>query len=573
VIRFRAPESARPEDCASAWTYLGKDARARAALEARLGRPARPLGSRLHDQARRLRRPFLALVARLGAQRTDPEAWWAGTLAWKDPGASDLFLLCCFRAAAFALAADPEEGRTTVVIEDPWLLHELSGALDGRAFFDAPPSLTPAKARALFFGGARRLLWAGRMISSRARLALHGARRAAPPPGAVAVHSYVLERGFAAAGAWTDHYLPGLAEELEAAGRTVVRFTDPDASGFERGLASLGGVSPLILDASWRGFRRALFARPPALGAKAVLDGEDVSLLFERERWADVSRAGRCAFVFFRDSAARFLARTRCSAVVYPWENQPQERMLALAAAEAGARTVGVQHSTIPSLQLSYFSGDGEISWAPLPEVLIVSGEKPLRDLVADGWPRERLVQGGSRRFAPPSSSPLPAADAPASNVLLLLPIDRVQARHLLAAAARVAAGAGFRFFVKCHPADPIPVEQWGFAAEAAPVSMTAALALCGLVAFTGSTAGLEAMLSGRAVLRYRPDSALDVDPCDALGDRELPTAGDGDFQAALERLRIGRPPSEAALRLLPALFGPVDRAAWTAALATNDAE
>lgn len=573
MIRFRAPNRARAQDCAAGWLYLGKDATARAALEARLGLQSRPLGSRLHDQARRLRRPFLDLVASLGAPRPRSEAWWGGTLAWKDPSASDLFLLCCFRAAALALAADPAEGGTTVVIEDPWLLRELSGALGNRASFDTPPSLAAAKARALCAGGARRLLWAGRMALSRARFALRGARRAAPPPGAVAIHSYVLKRAFAADGGWTDHYLPGLAEELLAAGRAVVRFTDPDSSGFERGLAARGGVSPLILDASWRGFLRAFFAAPPELVAKALLDGVDVSLLFERERWADVSRAGRCAFVFFRECAARFLARTRCATVVYPWENQPQERMLALAAADSGARTVGVQHSTIPSLQLSYFLGAGEATWAPLPRTLIVSGEKPMSDLAADGWPRERLVLGGSRRFAPHSSSCSPLATAPASSVLLLLPIDRVHARHLLAAAARVDAGLGFRFLVKCHPAEPILPEQWGFSAEAAPAAMDAALARCGLVAFTGSTAGLEALAAGRAVLRYRPDSALDVDPCDALGDGDLPTAGDADFQAALERLRGGSTPSQAALRLLAGLFGPVDRPVWTRAIAPNGAE
>lgn len=552
ALLFGRPGALNPRDAAEGWIYLGKRDRLDS-LTAGFGRPPIPLGDRLHRHARRLRRPFLDLVADLGRDAEDESAWWAGTLPWKNPAASDLFLLCCYQALCLELV---EEGRPmAVVVEDGWLLSQLEANLRGNegAEFRGAGGLGVAMAAAAGLGLARRAKWLGRMVLSRLRQELHSGGR---PPGPsaqrrVLIYSHLLARSLE--GGWTDHYLTGLDEELAAAGYAVSRIADTDSTGFEAEVAERAGVViPLILFASPAAFLHAAAGLPPAARAGA-LDGADISLLLRREWWHDFSRAGRCAFRLLESGLDGLFSASRFEACVYPWENQPQERMLLLAAKRAGLRTVACQHTTVPEMMLHFFPGRGETDRAPLPDRLLACGPYPLEKLRSEGFPSERLLLGGSRRYRPAAA----AAPAPGgSEVLALLPLDEEQGRGLLAALRALPRPP----LVKAHPASRLKSTIDG--------PLDAALARCGPVIFAGTTSGIEAWLAGHPVLRFRGDSVLDADPCDMLSDADLPTAGDRDLPEKLAELSARpRPPGPAALRALEGLFSPVDKEVWLAAI------
>ncbi|MBI4424840.1 MAG: hypothetical protein HY554_14000 [Elusimicrobia bacterium] len=563
TLTFASPVAARR--AGGPWVYLGKDARLREGLEAKLG-PRAPLGGAVRAEAERLRRPFLDLVASLGKACPDPEAWWAGTLAWKDSEASDLFLLCCYQALCLRWARSPARERPALaVVEDAWLLESLRGALGANpeTRVEGRTGLEGRRAAWAALGGARRLRWAARTLAAMLRQRRHAS---APRPDddapAVAVYSHLLERSLASPGRWTDPFLPGLDDELEAAGIPVRRFAYTGAFGFEERLARLEPrVLPTLRFARAADVWRALAAKVPAAPAGARLDGAPVGLLLERERWWDLSRAGRPACLLFRACVARLLASRAWKAVVFPWENQPQERMLVLAARAAGVRTVGYQHTTLPRLQLSFFPGAGEAAEAPLPDVLVASGPYALELLRREGYPAERLVLGGSRRY--PRWSPAPPPDPAAASrpeVLVLLPLEREPSEHLLAALRR----SGCRARVKSHPSAPPPALGGALAAEPPAASFAESLSRCGPVVFCGSTTGLEALRAGHPVLRFQPESLVPVDPADFLSDRELPTASDAELRERLDGLAA----APAARARLDALFSPVDPAAWRKALA-----
>lgn len=566
LIVLGGPGGVSPRDAAGGWIYLGKTGR-RDALTAAFGRPPLPLDGRLHAQARRLRRPFLDLVAELGRGRKDASAWWAGTLAWKNPAASDLFLLCCYRELCLELAGEAAPlgaERLAVVVEDPWLLRQLALDLAGRADVRGTGSLAPAILAAALLGAGRRAKWLARMLAARTRQALLSRGRR-EPGGArkVLLYSHLMPRSLA--GGWTDHYLAGLDRELEAAGYTVVRAADTDVTGFEREVAERSGtIVPLILRAGPGAFLRAVTALPPP-PAEAELEGRPVSLLLRREWWHDASRAGRCAHLLLESALDALFAEERFEACVYPWENQPQERMLLLAARRAGVRAVGCQHTTVPEMMLHLFCGRGEAEWSPLPDRLIACGPHPLAKLLEGGLPAGRLLLGGSRRY--PARPPAAAAAASAGRAALaLLPLDVDQGRRLLSALARVGPGSEIR--VKAHPASGLSGDAAGFPSEPPDGPLAAALERCGPVVFAGTTSGVEAWLSGHPVLRFRSDTLLDVDPCDMLSDADLPTADDWSLPARLAELRE-RPalPGEPARRALSGLFSPVDREVWLTAV------
>lgn len=549
-VTFRPPGGPRPGDAAR-WTYLGWDPEGREREARARGSAPRPLGPALRETAARLRGPFLDLIAALGRGQQDEAAWWAGTLPWKSWSASDLFLLCCYRSLAegFARAGEP----LVVVVEDPWL----------RAQLGARKAPLGPRARALALGAARRARWALRMAASRLRSAASPAGRL-PPPGApaVLVHSYLIDRCLGPRG-WEDPYFPGLEAELAAAGAAVVRSTDPDVTGFERRLA-VDGVVPLMRRASAAGFLRALFSLPPGAPAGARLDGLDIELLLGREWWHDVSRAGRCAHLLLHDAAVRLLSERPWKALMLAWEGQPPERLLSLAARGRGVRVVGSQHTTVSPFQLPFLLGAGEAEWAPFPDALLTTGSRPRRILAEGGVPEARLRGGGSRRFRAPG--PVEAA-APGSELLVVLPVDRLRTRHLLGALARAYPRGvhGTEVAVKPHPGDPGVAVVLPFPARIASEPLPEALARARAVLFTSTAAGLEALAAGRAALRYRPDPLLDVDPCDVLDDAALATTGDEGFKEALDGiLRDPRRPAPAAITAAYAeLFEPLDAAVW----------
>lgn len=563
-VVFGGPDDLTPQDAAAGWIHLGKRDR-RDELTARLGRPPLPLGDRLHRQARRLRRPFLDLVAELGRDEADQAAWWAGTLAWKDPAASDLFLMCCYQALCVQLVK--EQKPLAVAVEDPWLLSQLRLNLQGTrgVEFRGEEGLAAVTLAAASLGLARRVKWLGRMVLSRLRQDLHSGGRTPDltAPRQVLLYSHLLPRSLV--GRWADHYLTGLDEELTAAGFNVLRIADTDATGFESAVAERAGVLiPLILFASPAAFLRAVTALPPKARA-AELDSVPIGVLLRREWWHDFSRAGRCASLLLKSCLDALFSSARFEACVYPWENQPQERMLALAARRAGVRTVGCQHTTLPEFMLHFFPGRGETERAPLPDRLLACGPYPLAKLRDEGVPAGRLLLGGSRRYpAAAAQGRAPAADA----VLALLPLDPATTRTLLGAMARLSRDTGDTIVIKAHPAMGLKKEDLGFEAELADGPLDAVLARCGPVVFTGTTSGIEAWLAGHPVIRFRAEGQLDVDPCDMLGDGDLPTADEWSLPAKLAELQA-RPklPGAPALKALEGLFSPVDKEVWLSAI------
>lgn len=575
---FTLPSCARLCGPQGVWIYLGKNVAGRLEVEKHLGRAPLSLGGLLREEALRLKQPFLDLVAELGRGREDQAAWWAGTLPWKAWSSSDLFLLCCYQSLAKRLAGPSSPFGTaelSVVIEDPWLFCQLRESLKGHGF-EGNPSLATWRIKALTLGMARRAKWLARMVLSRLLQRWHSRGRfpKLPREGGVAVYSHLMQHSLEGSGGWNDRYFPGLDRELEARETPVMRCTYPDQTGWEKELARRHEIAaPLILYSSWSGLIRSLAALPPDTPASAEIEGVPIGMLLRREWWHDLSRAGRCAYLLLLDCARRFLGAADWKSVVFPWENQPQERMLILAAREKGVKTVGYQHTTVPLLQMPFFAGKGECDWAPLPDVILASGPYPMDLLSANGVSQDRIKLAGSRRYAHllngKNQSNVRTLPSGSEDVLVILPIDRHQTQHLLAALARAypRGGQGFDFLIKPHPTEPLRPGDIPFPARCTEGPLDESLRRCGAVVFSGTSSGLEALLAGRPVLRYRPETLIDVDPCELLEESQLATAGDSDLREKLEALPRNPPRDPSAAATLERFFSPVNPDVWREAL------
>jgi hypothetical protein len=461
-------------------------------------------------------------------------------------------------------------------VEDPWLLRQLkeNWAGDPGVHVSIKARLWPRKVRAVLLGVAKRDRWLLKVLwhYCRQRWTWLSGRTRVPTRAAIAIYSFPMARCLRDGSAWEDPFLPGLDQFFNNLGYDVIRFTPPEQSGFENQLAARRNYfHPLILYATAGSIFRSLAAIWwPRWPRQLSLKGMSIQTLVEREWWIEVGRSSSCVYRMFYECSRRMLRRGEWKWIVYPYENQPWEKMISLCARERGIRTAGIQHSTLSKYYMSYFLGIGEAQHMPLPDVICTSGPYPHRMLAEGRNPIERLKMCGSIRYNyltnhGQKGSPPPLDFAIRSQVLVALPIDIHMAQHLLAA-IRSAFPLGGReeglcFHIKAHPMCLISQANIGFPALEAPTPIYEALQTCGMVIFVGTTVGPEALALGRPVLRYRPELLLDLDPSEVYGD-SIPTCTDVNLRESVLALVRGDQqvtPADHIQTVNAQIFAPVD--------------
>lgn len=516
-----------PAGWSGPWVLMGKNVALRNRVTATLGATQQiRLGNRLHHVAQQLRQSYLDCIGAMGMHCHDRVTWWSTGLSWKSWGISDGFLLVCYLRliSELAEAARSKAESLLILVEDPWLFCQLQSSpmACGSAQIQGRVCLWPHKIRSLGLGLLKRGWWCGRTGAHYVKQRwTWGVRSlAAPQAPTVGLYTHPSARSLTSDGRWHDPFLPQVEERLANLGHHITRFTPPEAAGFEREIARRHQqFHPLILYATLAGAWRALSAWWPPYGiAPCMVDGMDIHHLIAREWWQEIERSSLCIYRMFYECLRRMLSRGAWCWLVYPYENQPWEKMIALCAKERGIRTMGIQHAIFSSMSLSYFCGQSEAHQMPLPDIIGTSGTYPRRLLREGGVDVERLCLIGSVRYDHPR---VQLKAAPTTDILVALPIDRSLVSHMLAALRDAfpsgGQGDGLRFYIRPHPM--CPVRRIDFPAELANGDLSQYLEQCGLIIFSGSTIGPEAAMLGRKVIRFRSEYLLDIDPAEIYGD------------------------------------------------------
>jgi len=584
------------------WCYFGTDPRRRACVAPHLSQAkAIHIGSDLSRVAHDLRGPFLDWIASIGAQQANQQLWWGLKMASKSPLQTDLFLLVCYSQLfrEWALHAD-DLRRRIVIVEDPWLLAVLRrdhannpqvnilSAGRHRLLLDAAYWL----ARIPLCVGYT-LQWVLRsIVLARLWFPDQSPRPSEQDHSLVWIYTWIDHRCFSRPGALEDVYTGRLGELLSRHGQRVRRLTSLKMTTRSlwrlRGMASEIVVSARALRLSdvWRALRTR--ARIDRLPAHARWQGCDYTPLLYREllrEWGDP------AFAFYQlwCLASRRLARRwgrHVKVLIYPFENQPWEKLLCLAFRREAptTRLVGYQHATVSALELNYFPGRAEWAYAPLPDQMVTNGSWSLELLRRGGYPSERLVNGGALRYEYLLASQshtrgrsLRTAHG-SSRILVAVPMLPVQADSLLRALVDEFPRPFLddreqwpvEFIVKCHPLLPLakfmspstPLPPWFRISERPLRDLFSEADLC-LYAPPG-VSRWEAYLSGVPVLKYCSEW-LDMDSVVGFGQDIVPSCSRETLRPALAALlahgnasasRVERDISER-------LFSPVDEHLW----------
>ncbi|HSP16239.1 MAG TPA: hypothetical protein VLV78_15940 [Thermoanaerobaculia bacterium] len=509
-----------------------------------------------------LRQPFLDFVASVGQQQGDRMGWISSSFAWKDPDASDLFLLICYLKLVKSLTGEA----MTVLIEDRWLHATLTGYSPWRS-----------KLALLARGFFSRAHWLFRIVREYVSFLPYKRRFETKEHHDVLLYSLPHPRCFDSEVGWNDPFLGELDSILAAGGHSVGRLIPADPLGYASELAPRAKyVHPLILELSVARLLSSLTALwRPNLSHVPKVSELDVSLLALREWWMDLGRSVWCQHRLFYECALRLMQKRRPASVIFPFENQPWEKMLVSAAREAGVRSIGYQHSTAPQFFLPYFLGKGEAESVPLPDVVLTTGRQQARLLIDGGTPADRTAVAGSLRYQH-IHRPLErgARAGTSKKVLVVTTHDPSLTSSLLEALANAfpdrGEASGLSLFYRPHPT--LPISQTALASWMTPVTgdLTSQLPHFDVVVNGGTTVGVEALFLGIPVVQYQADVLVDVDPMNALPDGSFLTASRSQLRERIEEAacRERGEVSPGVRMLMDELFPAVDEGVWLSVVA-----
>lgn len=583
----------------SAWLYLGQDIKQHVDISRTLGKENRYfIGDLLQKVAHQQKQPFIDFIAELGLHQKNKLHWWASYTAYKDPFASDFFLLWCYAEVFEKVCLEQEWDNNKsllVLIQDRWLYRYLwQRHKENLAFrFPSRKSTAPEALKLVARGIATRGYLLLMATIQRRRLEQAAREKAAPLMGNQTKCCYIFseigEKSFADGHRYEDANFGRLKDILNASGIQVRRLTPffiPKTS-----IADASSSGEFVFLGKYLSLKDMASSTLPVfrIHIPPKLIHNPIRTLLRREAIYEFANARLPQFLLhyraFKDCLSRLSQNSKEMCIIYPFENQPWEKMLCLAAKELDERIklVGYQHSTVPLLLLSYFPGAGEASDTPLPDYIVTNGEHTLNLLKNAGYGQAQIVNGGALRYEYLHNNSgntiidvLVESDKTHKTVLIALSYSRVLAAELLLAVFSAFADpqeVEARFLIKPHPW--VPLENLGIPLPPMPAHfqrtdkpMSELLRETHVVLYSSSTVGLEALLADVPVIRYHSEHLLDLDPLDGFEGSGIESCSEDNLkQAVLSALNRGKNGgargSASGASILNSVFSPVDENVW----------
>lgn len=565
-----------------AWLYLGQDIRQRGNISRLLGKGNRYLiGDLLQEVAYKEKQPFLDFIAELGRCQKNKRHWWASNTAYKSPLTSNFFLLWCYAAVFDEVCSGKKRGNGKpflVLVEDRWLYRHLwqrHKEKGGRFGFLSRKSIIPELLKFIARGVAVR----GYFLVKAGRQLWHTKSAIGKNNGSeIYIYSWVRDRFFTKDGKFESPYFGRLPRLMSSAGHSIVYvpelFLTP---ALKSKCLNQDEFKFIFLDqyvTIWSLVRSSL-----SFFGIFSFSSSPLKILLLREIACEFSY---CSFPinilqYFAFKACLKEIGQRETTIIYPFENQPWDKMLCLAAKELNKniKLVGYQHSNVPLLLLNYFLGAGESSTMPLPHVIVTDGEYTLKLLENAGYGEVKLVNGGALRYEylHKTGSGLTRQKKQLKTILVALPYSRNLTEEMLLAvfnAFKDLAGGQIRFIIKFHPEVPlahlkIELPPWPAHFQKTDRPLSEISKEVDLVIYSSSTIGLEALLGGVPVVRYCPEHTIELEPLGAVAERGVRSCSEDNIkQVVLSALseRGNHLVQETAFSL-NSFFSPVDEDVW----------
>jgi surface carbohydrate biosynthesis protein (TIGR04326 family) len=570
------------------WLYLGKDITQRENIAKTLGENNRYfIGDLLQKVAHEQKEPYLSFIAELGFQQKDRLQWWASNMSYKNPILQhDLFLLWCYDVLFNKVCHEgkkDQEKSLLVFVEDRWLYRHFwdqNQDTDSVFHFLSRKSVLLEILGAIMRGIAERVYSLTRMVyyawQSRNMGYKYGTANDKENKTKVYIYSWVQDRFFGEDGDFHDAYFGKLPEMLTDNSIDVAYITPLLLSPIlKRKCLDYGRYKFTFLDRHIR-FTDILKSLFTLFRISCGTQQQPLMTLLQRQFVYEISSVPVNLIHYF--AFKRWLQEIDQGeiTIIYPFENQPWEKMLCMAAREVNKKCnlVGYQHTTVPSLLLNYFLGTGESNNMPLPHIIVTNGEHTLNLLRNAGYGDVEFINGGALRYERPyrTDSDSTKRRNKVKTVLVAFPYSASQSQEMLLAVLNAFREMEkIRIIMKPHPAVPlerlaIQVSAWPVNFEMVDKPVPEILKEVDLLIYSASTTGLEASLAGIPVVKYYSEHLLDLDPLDTVDGSSVRSCSENNMKhvvlSALDEKR--NHPGEKPTSSPDKFFSPVNEDVWT---------
>ena len=543
------------------WSFMGVDPCLREKIVSQFGAESRYCyAEELQYICIDQKNPFLDWIANIG-KKQDKALWWATSIAYKSPYTSDLFLDYCYLILIQKWIEQNVE-RRVIVIENPGLLKACLANFDSK-FVNIKESTNYfvtswikhnviSYGRLSFFLLRAISMWiVNKVYTLKYNKQIANILKSKID---VLVCTWIENRSFKGKNNnFSDPYLGVLNDYYKKIGLKVTTITLPIFPvKLLKKAYKCGEIIPSIcftrLSDISRSFFKALFLKYDKQIPNS--NGLDLTSIFKYEV---VSEKGGICYAILHYQTCLKLFRINPGplfALLYPFENQPWDKMMALAkkATKTNWKMIGCHNIGVPYFYMNFFLGHGENVLCPQPDIIASNGsywEKVLRDA---GFSCE-IKNGGSLRFGAGSETVSLKTTSPKSirddHILVLLSTSLKYSLDLMFYLLRTPVGDKI-CYIKPHPDTPVEIilkytgelpANFRFVGG----TMDEWMDKVGWAVHVGTNAAIECMMNGIKVFKYLPER-IDVDPLLGLG-FEQNTITDKDT-LNFDNKKIGKVPS-----------------------------
>jgi len=453
----------------------------------------------ISDTAHSIKYKFIDYIADIGKKQKRKLEWWASSIASKSNLQTDFFANTCL---LFAFSKIKEDNICSTIVVDDMKVYYL---LKANYKFD---TFHLSDIIAIIDSGFKKIYYYFKVATSRLKFILYRLNYNRNIKNIftnfngrnVYVYSWVEDRSFNSNGNYSDPYFPGIYE-FNYKSRFITfcsyyvkkhLFKNFSDEVFLDGLPNYSSIKKII-------FSCFHFFRPKMIDSFCNLN---LYPLWDYEILSENSSSGYIAKIhdyycwedFFRSASGLF---------IYPYENQPWEKVMIQAAnkVECNVKLVGCLHTTVHRLLLAFHTTKNEISYMPTPGLLVVNSEYT-KNLYNEYYKHSsvKIINGGSLRFSSSVAVPLRQnSKVPTVGVMLsCVPSQTYEQLNDL----KSNNNAKFIYLVKMHP--DLPIKQ-GSLSKNIKFYTKSALELYhsvdGII-YCSSTSGMEAYSLGLPVFR-----------------------------------------------------------------------
>lgn len=514
------------------WLFMGTDSCLREKIIEELGTEKRLCYANDFQQiCIKQKNTFLDWINTIGTQH-DVHFWSATTISYKSPLATDIFLNYCFLSLIQKWNSQNVK-KILIIVENPWLIKDCSINFNGDDILIVENNsyFLKKQIKYQFVSYAKLIDFFMRSLKTWVINKVYTLKYHKKTADFlrneidVMTCTWVEDRSFNGKDcSFVDPYLGALNDYYKTMGLETIITTLPILPGhILKKIYTSGRIIPSMSFTRLRDIFKVFFKSISMRwnNKNTCSNGLQLTHLLEFEAIAEKHNVYPALLHY--QSCLRLFANynIKCNALIYPFENQPWDKMMILAMRQSNTncKIIGYQHSTISPFLLNYFLGNNENNVQPQPDIIVSNGEYWGTILKNSGFSCP-IKNGGSLRFSSNVKSEKTEIELldndRDNNILVLLSSSLDYSLDMIFYLLRHP-NNDKNFLLRPHPDTPETMirkyiktfpDNFTFVVG----SMAENMNQVAWAIHVGTTASIECIMQGIKVFKYLPER-IDLDP------------------------------------------------------------